>query len=265
MNSCLYRGLLVHHRARPVRHRFRYRVGLFCLDLGELPELDRSLRLFGVNRRNLLSFRDDDHLQGGPGDTAALLRRFLLSEGIEVDGRILLLTQCRMLGYVFNPVSFFYCHDSAGELRSIVAEVNNTFGERHLYALSDRNRLASDSPGSRRYTAGKAMHVSPFLSMDAKYEFRFAPPGASLAVSIREMEAGRPVLDAAIRGERVELSDAALVRLLLAYPLQTLRVTAAIHWQALRLYRKGVPFHRQPAPSPEQREQLRRLGKEIST
>jgi DUF1365 family protein len=259
MNSAIYTGTLGHARSRPTRHEFRYPAVVFYLDLDELDSLARTLRLFGVNRRNLVSFHDADHWDGKPRATRPKLERFARANGIELDGgKIFLLTQCRVLGYVFNPVSFYYCHDSGGSLRAIVAEVNNTFGERHCYWLDERTReAAADVSGVERHRTAKRMHVSPFVSMDAVYTFRFAPVGDLLSVHISETEHGEQFFDAHLSGRRRPLDDRGLAAMLLRRPFSTFRVTTAIHWQAFRLWRKGVPFYRQPQPSAEQTAQAR--------
>ncbi|MGH7899338.1 MAG: DUF1365 domain-containing protein [Candidatus Binatia bacterium] len=270
MNSALYTGYLSHRRTRPVEHEFRYAVSAYYLDLDELGHLARSLRLFGLNRPNLASFYDRDHMDGRPGSTKHKVLSYLASQGIELaGGRVYLLTQLRLLHYVFNPVSFYYCHDAAGILRAVVAEVDNTFGERHLYLLDERSRLADASrPESRRYRAAKRMHVSPFVSMDAVYDFRFAPVGERLSVFIGEQEHGREFFEAHLWGHRRTLDARGLAYALVRYPLLNWKVVFAIHWHALRLYWKGVPFHRQPAPSREQTEQhhlLQQLRKELGS
>lgn len=256
MRSCLYAGSVTHARRTPAAHRFRYALTAFALDLDELPELDRRLRFFALNRRGAASFHDRDHLDGEPGSTKAKLERFLAGRGLAAGGRIVTVTQCRLLGYVFNPVSFHWCHDREGELVAIVAEVNSTFGERHLYVLGERERLAG--PG-RRYRVAKAMHVSPFLGMEAAYEFRFGELGERLEIAIDEHERGETKLATAMVGVRRPLDDRALLRLAVLFPFQTLKITAAIHWEALRLWRKRVPFFTKPAPTPEQEAQLRAL------
>jgi hypothetical protein len=250
MKACLFRGELTHHRVRPARHELRYSAAYFWLGLDELEALGRRLRLFGVNRRRLFSFYDADHLDGRGGSIRGQIEDRLGARGIDLrGGAIFLLTQCRLLGYVFNPVSFYYACDFAGALRAIVAEVNNTFGERHLYMLSDAEREPAEDRETAVFTAAKRLHVSPFLSTDAHYEFRFAPVGERLSVFIREREGGAPMLDAHLWGKRRPLDDRALAALALRDPLSTLKVTAAIHWQALRLWRKRVPFHTHPGPA----------------
>lgn len=260
MNSRIFHGRLSHRRRLPVVHEFRYPATTFLLDLDELPLLDR-LRLFGVNRRALFTFRDEDHMDGRAGSTRDKITAFLRANGVALaGGSIRLLTQCRLFGYVFNPVSFYYVHDGAGRLQAIVAEVNNTFGERLLYVLDERSRTADPvHPETRRYRARKRLHVSPFVSMDAAYDFRFAPVGERLSVRIAETEHGTHFFDAHLSGTSGPLDDRALLRLALRSPLLTLKVTAAIHWQALRLWRKGVPVYRQPAPCAEHSAQLRLL------
>jgi DUF1365 family protein len=268
MRSCIYAGIVSHKRSAPVRHVFRYPLVVFYLDLDELIELDRSIPGFAVNRRGLVSFHDRDHLDGRAVSTRDRLLAFLQTQGIDLaGGKILLLTQCRILGYVFNPVSFYFCHGTQGALRCVVAEVNNTFGERHLYVLSNRQNLEPGREEHAAYRAAKVMHVSPFVSMDAVYDFDFAPIGDRLSITIRESEAGVHFFDAHLRGRRMPFTGRSLARVLFRYPLLTLRVIAAIHWEALRLYIKGAPFHRQPTPSNEQLAQLRlwqRVGEEVA-
>lgn len=262
MNSCLYTGTVKHRRSRPNLHAFRYRVFMCYLDLDELAEVARTVWLFSVNRFNLVSFHDRDHMDRRAGATKAKVMAFVRRMGVELpeDGTVSLLTSCRIFGYVFNPISLYYCHERTGALRAVVAEVGNTFGEQHLYLLNTplSTPHAPDTPtpaGTMRYQARKAMYVSPFISMDAVYDFHLAPVGDTLAVGIVEHEAGVHVLDAQLWGRRVPLTTATLSRVLLTYPLMTLTTVAAIHGEALRLYLKRAPLHRQPEPSVEQRAQ----------
>ena len=209
MTSCIYAGHVRHRRRGPRVHAFSYRIFLFYLDLDELPELDRTVRLFAVNRFNVAAFHDRDHLDGRPGDTRTRIATVLRDAGVSIEvPKIYLLTQCRILGYAFNPISVYYCHDGpGGPLRAVVTEVNNTFGERHLYVLRNRLNPASDpSRHAVRYRAAKALYVSPFLGTEGHYDFHFAPVGARLSVGILEYERGRPTLDAQFWGRRVELT-----------------------------------------------------------
>jgi DUF1365 family protein len=262
MTSCVYSGILSHRRLRPRRHAFRHPATLFHLDLDELDALDRSLRLFGVNRPRPFSFREHDHLDGRDGDLKRRLLAFLAARGIDLEGgKVFLLTQCRLFGYVFNPISLYYGHGPDARLRAVVAEVDNTFGERILYVLRPEEPAAA--AGLFRAEARKEMHVSPFVSMDALYRFRLRPPGERLTVAIAEEERGERFFDAHLWGRRRPLRDGTLLGIALRDPLLTRRVTAAIHWQALRLWWKGIPVHHRPPASPAQRAQrelLDRLG-----
>lgn len=257
MTSCLYTGFVSHARRGPIGHRFRYATASFYLDLDELPSLARGVRGFAVDRPAPVSFWTTDHLNGGATPLREQLNSFLHAQGVTLDGGpIRLLTQCRVFGYVFNPVSFYFCHTRTGAVACIVAEVNNTFGERHLYLLGEHNRRAvPPGSGRTRYAADKALHVSPFVSMDAAYEFDFAPVDDRLSVTIRETERGVRFFTAHLRGRRRPLTSSTLLRFLLRFPLHTLKIIGAIHWEALRLYWKGARFHSQPAPSRAQRAQ----------
>ena len=258
--SAIYEGTLGHARGTPVRHAFRHRLYMFALDLGELPRLTRELRLFGHERRRLVSVRDRDYLTDEPGRAAsdprraptagldASLRAFLRARGVRHDdGRTVLVTHARVLGYVFNPVSFFHCLAPDGTRRAIVAEVNNTFGDTHRYLLDERNR-----DGDGHFT-DKLLHVSPFNDLRMGYRWRFDGDGDAprYAVAMDVVRGGKTFLRADLRLERRELSDRALASTLVRHPMLPLRVTAWIHVQALRLYRKGAPFHAAPPYDPD--------------
>ena len=177
MTSCIYTGYVRHRRHGPRVHTFRYRLFQFYLDLDELPEVEGAVRLFSVNRFNAVALHERDHLDRRPGDLRQRLAEVLRDAGVSLPApKTYLLTQCRILGYIFNPISVFYCHDGpGGPLRAVVAEVNNTFGERHLYVLRDPLNPASE--GSRqavRFRAAKRLYVSPFLPTDGHYDFHFA-------------------------------------------------------------------------------------------
>jgi DUF1365 family protein len=241
VRSALYTGTLMHVRREPRRNAFAYPVSFFLLDLDELPELDRRLRLLSVNRRNVVTFHDRDHF-GGDRPVREAVVELCRRSGVEVDGRILVLTQLRVLGYVFNPVSFYWCLRGDGSLACMVAELNNTFGERLPEVLV--------GPGPS-YEQRKRLHVSPFMGLDQEYEYAFGDPGDTVWARMHVRERGRRPLTALLRGERQELTDASLARALVRYPLMPLQVTALIHWQALRLWAKRVPFHRKPPFDPE--------------
>ena len=233
MNSSIYSGTLMHSRRTPTRNTFSYPVSYFLLDLDELPELERRLRLFSVNRPNVLSLYDRDHFDGAP------LKRAVVefADDPEIE-RVLMLAQLRVLGYVFNPVSFYWCYGRDGALRCMVAELNNTFGER-LPELLRGPEL--------RYEHEKRLHVSPFFGLDQSYEYAFSQPGEEVWARIHVRENGARPLTAVLHGRRRELTNRNVARVLARYPLMPVQVTTLIHWQALRLWLKGVPFHRKPA------------------
>jgi DUF1365 family protein len=234
VRSGLYTGTVMHARVSPAQNVFRYGVCFYVLDLDELPALDRGLRLFGWNRPNVVSHRDRDHID---------VRAYLAGHGVEAD-RILLLTNLRVFGYVFNPVSFYYCY-RGGELVCIVAEVSNTFGEVLPYLLSPENQVAG---GGRRfsYEHDKRLHVSPFFSLDQGYRWWFTEPGDEVSVRIDLDEGGSRPFWATLEGRREELTNASLARALVRYPLMPQRVISLIHLQAARLWLKRVPFFRKP-------------------
>ncbi len=240
MHSCLYEGWVGHRRFAPVGHRFRYRLYLMYLDLDELPGLAAGRWCWSHERANLVSFRRRDYLGSAdqPLDQAV---RALVEErtGRRPEGPVRLLTQLRTWGYLFNPVSFYYCFDPQEHLQAVAAQITNTpWGERHTYVL--------EAGAARRWSFAKAFHVSPFMPMGQTYTWRFSDPGASLRVHMENWQAGVRVFDASMVLRRRALSRWALQRVLWRYPLQTLRVSAAIYWQALALKAKGCPFHSHP-------------------
>jgi DUF1365 family protein len=235
VRSAVYTGTLLHARRTPARHVFRYPVSYWLFDLDELSELEQRLQLFSVNRRNVVSLRDRDHFDGARPLKQAVVE---LAGDASIE-RVLLLTQPRVLGYVFNPVSFYWCYRGDGSLACMVAELNNTFGERLPEVLRGPEL---------RYEHRKRLHVSPFFGLDQSYEYAFSQPGQEVwaRIHVREDDGSRP-LTAVLHARRRELTNRSLSALLLRYPLQPLQVTALIHFEAIRLLRKRVPFHHKPA------------------
>ena len=245
-------GLVRHSRLRPAPNAFSYGVYTLMLPLRTLGEAGFGSRLCSRNRFNLLSFHDRDH---GDGRTPLLtwIDALLRDEGIvDADGEIWLQTFPRVLGYVFNPVSFWFCHRRDGALRAIVCEVNNTFGERHCYLLDSGDVL----PWGRELASRKVFHVSPFCAVEGGYRFRFMrttqqigeQPVERIVARIDYHDAQGPLLLTSVSGTLQPLTDASALHAFLRHPLMTLGVIARIHWQAMKLFFKRVPFFSKPIP-----------------
>jgi len=246
--SALYVGRVMHQRLRPKRHRLAYRVFTLLLDLDELPSLARRLRLFSLNRFNLFSLHERDH-GAGDGGLRAHVEHQLRAAGLPTGGTIRLLTMPRILGYAFNPISVYFCADTSGVLRALLYEVNSTFGERHSYLIEVE--AAERGAPILNQRCSKRLHVSPFLPMELHYQFRVAPPQADrtgLSLGISAHDVGGVLLNARLDATRRPLDDAALLRVFLTHPLLTMKVIAAIHWEALRLWLKGIRLQPRPAP-----------------
>jgi DUF1365 family protein len=236
--SAVYSGSVMHRRLHPRRHHFRYRAFWFLLDLDELPELARSSRLFSCNRLNLFSLHDRDHGDGSRASIRGQITTLLRENGIDAAvARVELFCMPRTLGYVFNPLSIYFCRRQNDSLAAIVYQVHNTFGERHSYVIP-----VEDSGRVVRQQCEKVLYVSPFMDLDLRYDFRITPPGEQISVAIRVSDGSRPTMAAVLTARRHAFSDAALVSAFLAMGVVTLKVTAAIHWEAMRLWLKRIRF-----------------------
>lgn len=246
MRSHLFTGKVRHRRTAPFTYELEHDVFYFALDLSELDDVARRVRLVRRNRPGIVTFRDADHLPEPAADLNADVRAHLRSEGhAAADWQITLVTNLRILGYVFNPASFYLCRDTAGQLRVVIVEVHNTFGERHLYTLLPDSTRKDAAP----FAAGmaKAFFVSPFISMDGRYAVTVRDDGAGLRIAIVLRQDGEVALSTSLVLERRPLGDGSLLRLLLRHPLLTHRTMGLIHWHALRLWRRGATFHRHGA------------------
>lgn len=242
----LYSTRVMHRRLVAPFYRFVYRLFHLLLDVDRVGELGAGLRLFSHNRCNLVSFHDRDHGNGEVGGLRRWAEGLLASEGIRLEGgRIRLLCLPRVLGFAFNPIAIWYCEHRDGSLRAVIAEVRNTFGERHSYLLASGGR-AMTYEGT--YEKDKCFHVSPFMDLVGRYAFRFTEPGEIVRVLIHETRDGTPLLDATLAGERRALTDGALLRQVALMPWMTLKVVAGIHWEALRLWLRGAKFRSKPEP-----------------
>ena len=244
IDAGLFVGTLRHRRFTPVAHAFTYPLFMALLDIDRVSELMRVSAVTSYNRWNWASFDDRDHL----GDPRRPLRERLVVDatrhGIELPtGPIFLLTHLRYLGYCFNPVSFFYCFDPAERLQVVLAEVRNTFGGSHRYGLRP-------DPASRTFRAAatKSLYVSPFMPVDLDYTFVFTPPASRLVAHMATVKAGSVSFDATLSLERRPWNATEIRRALLRHPAMTANVVAGIHWQALKLWWKGVPLVRRLTP-----------------
>ena len=247
MESRIYEGRVRHTRTRPALHSFSYRLFMLYLDLDELQRVFRGRWLWSATRPALARFRREDHLGAPEVPLAEAVRDLVAREtGRRPEGPIRLLTNLAYFGYRFNPVSFYYCFGQDGStVEFIVAEVNNTpWGEQDTYVL--RCQSAAGPRPSWRFTPAKKMHVSPFMSMDIRYDWVLSSPGELLSVYMANAENGRRFFDAAMSLRRREITGSALAGALLRFPLLTMKIIAAIHWEALRLWIKGVPVYAHP-------------------
>ena len=229
----------MHARLKPMGHRFSYRVMSLLIDLDRLADADRQSPLFGVNRAALYSFHEADHGERDGSSLRAYAQRCAAERGIDLTGgRVLLLCYPRLLGYTFNPLSVYFCYRASGELALLIYEVRNTFGDIHPYVLPVTSGEISDA--GVRQQQDKLFYVSPFIEMAMRYHFRVLPPGERVQLRILETDREGPLLAATFNGRRRALNTKELLRAFFALPLVTMKIMAAIHWEALRLWLKGA-------------------------
>ena len=238
----------MHHRLQPVVHRFTYPTYVYAFEVGELEQLAGQLKWFGYNRGGLVSLHSRDYLDGSPRPLLEKLSELLRAHGNSSDwNRAVLVTGARFLGHIFNPVSFWFCYQDE-ELVCLVAEVNNTFGERHTYVLDEK--LPSSDPFCARFRVPKAFYVSPFNAIEGDYEFRVAHPQESLDIRLRVFQGEQPVFNTWLRGQAERLDERGLWRTLTAYPLTAWLTVPRIHWEAAVLFfKKKLPVVYKPRPT----------------
>ena len=237
--ASLYVGEVMHARLKPMGHRFSYRVMSLLIDLDRLADADRQSALFGVNRAALYSFHEADHGRRDGSSLRAWAQLRVAERGIDLTGgRVLLLCYPRLLGYTFNPLSVYFCYRADGELALLIYEVRNTFGDIHAYVLPVLSGEISDA--GVRQQQDKLFYVSPFIEMAMRYHFRVLPPGERVQLRILETDREGPLLAATFNGSRRMLNTKELLRAFFAFPLVTMKIMAAIHWEALRLWLKGA-------------------------
>lgn len=249
--ASLYWCRVVHERLLPFRHKFTYRVFSLLLDIDRLTALAAGSRLFRYNRFGLVSFHDRDH---GPRDGTALrpwIEAALARQNLsDAAAHIRVLCFPRLFGYVFNPLSVFFCYDAAQRLRAVLYEVKNTFGDQHGYLIEVPLRNSSEPV--LQQSVAKRFHVSPFLPLSGDYHFRLLPPGEKIGILIRQTAPdGAVQLLATQTGRREDLTDHSLLKAFIRHPLMTVKVMAGIHWEALQLWRKGAAFFGWTAPPRE--------------
>ena len=238
MISCIYNGTVIHKRFKPKIHFFKYRVFSLLIDLSELEKLDKTINFFSYNKFNLISFFDKDH---GDRDGSLLTdwvkknlkQKNICSENIKIK----LLCYPRIFGYVFNPLSVFFIYDKNEKLISILYEVKNTFGEQHTYIFKVKDDLKLF-----QHNCSKKFHVSPFIEMDCNYFFRILKPGEKMSVVIDQYQTNEKILYASQDGKRVDLNSKELLKSYLKHPLMTFKIISAIHFEAFKLWTKGIKF-----------------------
>ena len=238
MNSCIYNGIVTHTRFKPIRHNLRYKTFSLLLDLDEVEKLDKKLSIFSHNKFNLFSFYDKDH---GDRDGSSLktwvlsnLKKFNIHENINT---IKILCYPRIFGYVFNPLSIFYCYDNTN-LKAIFYEVKNTFNEQHTYIFKVNNNEKIDQKCKKKF------YVSPFMDMETYYNFKLLEPDEKLSVYIKQTDTEGTVLTATQTGDKKELSLKQLILNFIKYPLMTIKIISSIHYEALLLWKKGAIYRK---------------------
>ncbi|NTW58013.1 MAG: DUF1365 domain-containing protein [Nitrospirae bacterium] len=244
MHSCIYEGEVRHARYRPKENRFRTSVFFLYLDLAELDTVFNGRWLWSTKGFDLAYLRRKDHF-GDPSLTIDEAVRALVQQktGKRPAGPVRMMTHLRYLGHNFNPATFYYCYDAAGSrVETIVVEVHNTpWGEVHCYVVDERDNMGSRE--QKRFRLKKDFTVSPFMPMDLEYEWNLTEPGGTVSVHMADFDKEGKIFEAKLAVERREITGASLARMLLKYPMVTVKVIAGIYWQAFRLWRKGVTFY----------------------
>lgn len=261
MNSCLYRATVMHNRIKPKSHRFHYNVFMFYIDLDELDLITKKFWLLSRNAFNFFSFRDKEHLQlpvakpNTSKDTKSHIIDYLNQNGFHYTGqKIMLLTNLNILGYNFNPVSFYFIINKNNMAECAVAEVSNTFREMKPYFLGPENRSGNEF----HLNTTKYFYVSPFIDHDTNFDFTLSVPTDKLNIRIDDFKEGDRFFISTLTGTKKTLSNGNLLLYSLRFPLLTLRIITLIHWQALLLFLKKIPYHKKDKNADLQRDVFRK-------
>lgn len=242
-----YDGHVMHARLNPFGHRFRYKVFSIAFDIDAIEAAGNTSKLFSFNRFNLMSLYEKDHTGDKDVSIAHYVRNLLREADLKTaPNRILLMTYPRIFGYAFNPLSVYYAYDADEHLIAAIYEVRNTFGERHSYVAKVESGELTEA--GLKQSRLKIFHVSPFIDMGARYHFSLLPPGKNLRVRIMETENNKPLLSANFIGTQAPMTTGSTLKRLIAYPFMTIKIILGIHWEALKLWRKGAKFHTSPPP-----------------
>ncbi len=239
-SSCIYSGLVTHKRFKPRKHFFSYKTFSLLIDLNEIQDIEKKINFFSYNKFNVLSFYNIDH---GPRDGSSLMKwvkKTLTKTKINIrGGTVKLLCFPRFFGYVFNPLSIFYCYDKNKKLKAVLYEVKNTFNEQHTYVFKNK-----PSSNLILHKCNKKFYVSPFISMKTFYNFRLSKPGNNINILIKQTDVKGPLLVARQIGKKINLSSQNLLYQFFKHPLMSFKVIIAIHFEAFRLWTKGIKFVR---------------------
>ncbi len=263
MNSCLYKALVMHHRMEPKEHRFHYNVYMFYIDLDEIDGLTKKLWMLSRNKFNFFSFRDSEHIQlpiKNPDKSKNVKQHitdYLTQNGITIGkGKIMLLTNLNVLGYNFNPVSFYYCFDEQGQPLCVVVEITNTFREMKLFLLTKKDFISEKF----KLNTTKYFYVSPFIDHDVNFDFNLGIPGEKLNIRIDDYKDDKRFFISTLTGIKKPLNNRNLALFSIRFPFITLKIITLIHWNALKLWLKKIPYHKK-AENPElQRDVHRRVS-----
>ena len=237
MTSSIYNGTVIHKRFKPKIHFFKYKVFSLLIDLSELNILDKKINFFSYNKFNLISFFDKDHGERNGSSLVEWVKKNLKENKINTENiKIKLLCYPRILGYVFNPLSVFYIYNNDEKLISVLYEVKNTFGEQHTYIFKVENN------NFIQHSCEKKFHVSPFIEMDCNYFFRILKPAEKISVIIDQYQSNEKILYASQDGKRTEFTSSELIKSYLKHPLMTFKIISAIHFEAFKLWAKGIKF-----------------------